>query len=136
MIALFSCILLFCIPVLGTPRTIINKDKVTLAVKRASITEMIFGLIILFGGMIFAHVYQLSGGINAGDLRFMFMDISFLWLVLSVHLYHGSNLARKILLVLSILRIPIIIGIPFSIISIYSLYFTRVVNEEGKIRGR
>ena len=55
------------------------------------------------------------------DIFFFFLGI--FWIGVAVSLYRGSRTGRTICLVLSILRIPTIIGILFSVLSIKLLYF-------------
>lgn len=51
--------------------------------------------------------------------------LSFFWGCVAVSLYKGSRIGRTIFLILSILRIPTIVGIPFSLFSLYKLYFAQ-----------
>ena len=51
--------------------------------------------------------------------------IGMLWLIMAVRLNHGSRSARTVCLVLSFVRIPTMIGILFSVVDIYLLYFTK-----------
>ena len=47
------------------------------------------------------------------------------WFILASSLSQGVWSARRLCLVMSIVRLPTIIGIIFSTMSIYLLYFTR-----------
>ncbi len=51
------------------------------------------------------------------------------WIGVAVSLYKASKVGRTICLVLSILRIPTVIGALFSLFSVYKLYFTRESND-------
>lgn len=51
------------------------------------------------------------------------------WIGVAVSLYKASKVGRTICLVLSILRIPTVIGILFSVFSVYKLYFTQESND-------
>jgi len=99
------------------------------SVKRASIFESIFGVLVFLGGVLIVAYNSNSMEKLAGIYSFLFVLGSGMgWFIMATHLNHGSKKARKACLILSILRIPTLIGIIFSIASIYLLYF----NKESK----
>ncbi|MFC1737981.1 hypothetical protein ACFL1G_02905 [Planctomycetota bacterium] len=88
------------------------------SIKIAEKSEMIFGSMVLLSSIYFVFIEKNS------ILTYFALVIGFLWLFIATALYLGKNWARVACLILSILRIPTIIGIVFSIISIYLLFFT------------
>ena len=80
--------------------------------------EMVFGGIVLISSGFFGAIVK-SG---AGALAVLIVGI--LWFVLAFGLYHGKKWARILCIILSIIRIPTIIGIPFSIVSLYIVMFS------------
>jgi len=54
--------------------------------------------------------------------------LSLFWICVAVSLFKASKVGKTICLILSIIRIPSIIGIPFSLFSVCKLYFS----EESK----
>lgn len=82
-------------------------------------SEVIFGALVLMSSVYFIFIEQ--------DIMYacFSLTLGFFWLFIAMCLYMGKNWARIICLVLSIVRIPTIIGIPFSVFSFYTLFFSK-----------
>ncbi len=102
------------------------KQKPPKSVKIAEKSEMIFGSIVLLSSIYFVFVEE-----NI-KLAYLSLIIGFFWLFIAICLYVGKNWARVTCLVLSVLRLPTIIGVIFSIISIYLLFFTKEAKKYFK----
>ena len=85
-------------------------------VRVAGMLEAAFGTLI-WGTLCFIH--------NNDFLKIFFMLLGLFWIGVAVSLYRGSKVGRTTCLVLSILRIPTVIGAFFSLLSLYKLYFTQ-----------
>lgn len=85
-------------------------------VRVAGMLEAAFGTLI-WGTLCFIH--------NNDFLKIFFMLLGLFWIGVAVSLYKGSKVGRTTCLVLSILRIPTVIGAFFSLLSLYKLYFTQ-----------
>lgn len=85
-------------------------------VRVAGMLEAAFGTLI-WGTLYFVH--------NNDFLIIFFMLLGLFWIGVAVSLYRGSKVGRTMCLVLSILRIPTVIGAFFSLLSLYKLYFTQ-----------
>jgi len=85
-------------------------------VRVAGMLEAAFGTLI-WGTLWFVH--------NNDFLKIFFMLLGLFWIGVAVSLYRGSKVGRTTCLVLSILRIPTVIGAFFSLLSLYKLYFTQ-----------
>jgi len=78
-----------------------------------------------FGMLIWASIWIIH---DNNFLLIFFMLLGLFWIVVAFSLYKASRLGRTICLILSILRIPTIIGAFFSLLSLYKLY----VDQESK----
>jgi len=73
-------------------------------------------------------VFGSGGFICASKDRFLgvfLMLLGLFWIGVAISLYKSSKAGRTICLVLSILRIPTVIGAFFSFFSVYKLYFSQ-----------
>jgi hypothetical protein len=59
----------------------------------------------------------------------LILVFSFSWICVAVSIFRGSRIGRVICLILSILRIVTVVGIPFSILATYGLYFNDSSND-------
>ncbi len=75
-----------------------------------------------FGVLVTAPIWFIE---NNNFLLIFFLLLGLFWICIAVSLYKASRMGRTICLVLSILRIPTIIGFFFSLFSLYKLYFTQ-----------
>jgi hypothetical protein len=98
----------------------LQDQKPPKSVRAAGIAEVVFGMLVL-SPMWFIQDNQL--------FLVFFQVLCLFWICIAISLYKASKIGRTICLILSIVRIPTIIGIPFSIFSLYQLYFT----QESKI---
>jgi hypothetical protein len=85
-------------------------------VRVAGMVEAAFGTLI-WGSLFFIH--------NNNFLKIFFMLLGLFWIGVAVSLYRASKIGRTMCLLLSILRIPTVIGAFFSLVSLYELYFTQ-----------
>ena len=90
-------------------------------VRVAGIMEVAFGTIVLGSGVYLYDPKDIFAGIFC-------MLLGLFWIGVAVSLYNASKVGRTICLVLSILRIPTIIGAFFSALTLYKLY----VPQESK----
>jgi len=102
-----------------TVRYMIQDVEPPKAVRAAGMAEAAFGTMIwgtsyIYDGKVFTILVFLLG---------------IFWIGVAVSLYKASKVGRTICLVLSILRIPTVIGILFSLFSVYKLYFTQESND-------
>lgn len=88
------------------------------AVQSAGSAEGIFGVLV-WGGLYFIE--------SRAGMAFVGL-LGLFWIGLAVSLYRGSRVGRWVCLVLSILRIPTVIGALFSLFTIRKLFF----NKEAK----
>lgn len=101
-----------------TVRYMIQPEEPPKPVRFAGMLEAAFGTIVLGSG---GFVNDPGGRF----IRFFLFFLGLFWISVAVSLYKGSKLGRAICLVLSILRIPTVIGAFFSLLSLYKLYFTQ-----------
>jgi len=102
-----------------TVRYMIQDVEPPKAVRAAGMAEAAFGTLIWGAWYIYdSKVFTI--------LVFLF---GIFWIGVAVSLYKASKVGRTICLVLSILRIPTVIGILFSLFSVYKLYFTQESND-------
>jgi len=94
----------------------IQPDEPPKPVRVAGMVEAAFGTLV-WGSLVFVH--------NNNFLKIFFLLLGLFWIGVAVSLYKASRIGRTICLVLSIVRIPTIIGAFFSLLSIYKLYFTQ-----------
>lgn len=87
-------------------------------VRVAGILEGIFGTVACLTALAISINYE-----NNNPVRIFFLILWVFWISVAVSLYRGSKIGRTTCLILSILRIPTIIGILFSILSLRMLYF-------------
>ncbi len=88
-------------------------------VRIAGIAETAFGSIVFFGGA------YICGVEKSKSLGVFLMLLGLFWIGVAVSLYKASRIGRTICLVLSIARIPTVIGACFSLLSIYKIYFVQ-----------
>jgi len=130
------------IPIFGFPTDKQNDLVVPITIKMASWVEVLFGVIVFFFWVsVGASVIDPSDfGVNTrsefiyGWLACILFGI--LWLLLATHLNYGSVKARKICLVLSLLRFATVFGAPFSLFSLYLLYFPKKSRSYYKTRDK
>jgi len=100
----------------------IQPEKPPKPVRVAGMAEAAFGTLVWGGGLF-------VGGVEKSRLLgIALMLLGLFWIGVAVSLYKASRTGRTICLVLSIVRIPTIIGAFFSLLSINKLYF----NQESK----
>ena len=97
------------------PALLAPYEKPPQSVGVAGMIEGIFGVLIL--ASLWFIDYE-----NKFLVKFILL-LSFFWICVAVSLYKASKIGRIACLILSVLRIPTLIGIPFSVFSIYKLYF-------------
>ena len=85
------------------------------AVSAAAMAEVIFGTL----------TWAPIGLIADKKLLVAVLLLGLFWIVVAFSLCRGSKIGRTICLVLSILRIPTVIGAFFSLFTLYKLYFTQ-----------
>ena len=98
-----------------TVRYLLLEEEPPKVVRKAGMAEAIFGMLIWCPLWFYFNRY----------FTIFVLSLSFFWICVAISLYRGSKTGRTICLVLSILRIPTIIGIPFSLFSLHKLYFTQ-----------
>ena len=120
-------IIIFLVPMLFIGQKQERHLTIPATVRIASFFEAAFGILIIA-----YSIYAIVQGRFAPEswilpeyLFIIGLSISMFWLIMASQLSQGKKSARKMCLVLSILRVPCIIGIVFSAISIYLLYFTQ-----------
>lgn len=109
-------IILYMVYLYITVRYMIQPEVPPKPVRLAGMLEAAFGTLI-WGTLCFIH--------NNDFLKIFFMLLGLFWIGVAVSLYKGSKVGRTICLVLSILRIPTVIGLFLSLLSVYELYFTQ-----------
>jgi hypothetical protein len=88
-------------------------------VRVAGMAEAAFGTLVWGGGL-------WVGGVEKSRLLGVALILlGLFWIGVAVSLYKASRIGRTIFLILSIIRIPTVIGAFFSLLSIYKLYFTQ-----------
>ena len=97
----------------------IQPEKPPKPVRVAGMAEAAFGTLVWGGGAFVCAVEK------SRSLGVALMLLGLFWISVAVSLYKASRIGRTICLVLSIVRIPSIIGALFSLLSIYKLYFTQ-----------
>jgi len=97
-------------------RYLVVAEKPPKSVRAAGIAEGIFGVLI-WGAVPFIQ--------SNGLLRLLPFVVSIFWICVAVSLYRASKAGRLICGVLSIVRILTVIGIPFSLFSLYMLFFSK-----------
>jgi len=98
-----------------TARYLVQVEDPPKAVGVAGLLEAVFGTMV-WGALWFPYPkYERFIGIFV-------MFLGLFWICVAVSLYKGSKVGRTICLILSILRIPTIIGAFFSAFSLYLLY--------------
>ena len=99
-----------------TVRYMIQPEEPPKPVRVAGMLEAAFGTLV-WVSLWFIH--------DNNALLIFFMFLGLFWIGVAVSLYKGSKVGRTICLILSILRIPTVIGALFSLLSVYKLYFTQ-----------
>jgi hypothetical protein len=97
----------------------IQSEKPPKAVRVAGMIEAAFGTLMWCSGLFVIAIYKLR------LLGVASMILGVFWIGVAVSLYKASRAGRTICLVLSIARIPTVIGAIFSLVSIKKLYFTQ-----------
>ena len=97
----------------------VQAEKPPKSVRIAGITEVAFGV------LVWAPLWFID---ESKILLLFFQLLGLFWICIAVSLYKASNTGRTICLILSIVRSLTIVGIPFSFLSLYMLYFS----EESK----
>ena len=120
-------IMVFAIPAafMGQKRRV--SASIPFSVRIAAVGEATFGVLIFL-----CSVYIISTRRHASmswiQPEYVFLTglaLTMFWFILASSLSQGVWSARRLCLVMSIVRLPTIIGIIFSTMSIYLLYFTR-----------
>jgi len=117
----------FLMPAIFVGRRRDKQKAVPATVKAAAFCETVFGIMLLFYS-IYAMVHHNPDPASWFPPGYIFLigfALTLFWFVMASALSQGVPRSRKVCLVMSILRIPTIIGIMFSAIDIYLLYFTR-----------
>ncbi len=94
----------------------IQPEEPPKSVRAAGMAEAAFGVLVT------VPIWFIE---NNNFLLIVFLLLGLFWICVAVSLYKASRIGRTICLVLSILRIPTIIGFFFSLFSLYKLYFTQ-----------
>lgn len=119
--------MVFLVPVIFVGQKKDEYKSIPISVRLAAFCEALFGIVILCYS--FYAMVQLKPAPGSwfppGYVFLIGLALTILWFVMASSLSQGVRNARKICLVMSILRIPCIIGVIFSAISIYLLYITR-----------
>lgn len=105
--------------VLDTIISRISKERPPRLVRITEKIEMVFGVAVLISSIYFIYIEE------ATLVACVCIAIGLFWLLIALGLYLGNNWARTISLILSILRLPTIVGILFSLPSVYLLFFTK-----------
>lgn len=111
-------IVLYIASLFVTARYLVQVKEPPKSVGQAGMAEAVFGTL-LWGLLCFS---------DNKNIKVFILLLGFFWICIAISLYRGSRTGRVTCLVLSILRIPTIIGILFSLFSVYKLYF----NQESK----
>lgn len=99
-------------------RFFIQEETPPKSVRFTGITETVFGTLTSGLGL---FIYDPKAKL----LGMFLMLFGLFWVGVAVSLYKGSKIGRVICLIVSIIRIPTVIGAFFSLVSIYKLYFTQ-----------
>ena len=108
-------VILYVVSLYVNAKYMIQPEKPPKPVRAAGMAETAFGIMVV-GSIAFTDSHAF--------LAFILL-LSLFWICIAVSLYKANKIGRTICLFLSILRIPTVIGIPFSLFSIYKLYFTQ-----------
>lgn len=120
-------IMIFIIPAVFIGQKRRRPNSIPISVRTAAFCEATFGILIFFYS-IYAIVIRKHAPMSWIPPSYVFLSglaLTMLWFILASSLSQGVWSARRVCLVMSIFRLPTIIGIIFSAISIYLLYFTR-----------
>jgi len=96
------------------------EEPVAASIRISSWIELIFGLLVFFGGIVYSFFSHFSAETSFFILS-LFCLLGMLWMIMASRLSNGNYQARKIFLYLSAFRIFTIVGIPFSAASIFLL---------------
>ena len=110
-------VILYIVYIGVSPKYLIQPEKPPKSVRAAGMAEAAFGVMIT-GALAFIDL-------NNTFLKAFIWLLALFWICVAVSLYKASKIGRRICLILSIVRIPTLIGIPFSLFSLYKLYFTQ-----------
>lgn len=97
------------------PALLAQSQEPPRSVQAAVMAEAIFGILL-------APIAFLCFDEDLFLMRLLLL-LSVFWIGLAFSIYKASRVGRTIFLILSILRISTVAGIPFSIFSLYKLYF-------------
>ena len=120
-------VLVFIIPAVFIGQKKNMPNSVPVSVRTAALCEAVFGILI-FVYTIYSIVIRKYSPISWLPPAYAFLiefALAMLWFTIASSLSQGAGSARRVCLVMSILRLPTVIGIFFSVISIYLLYFTQ-----------
>ena len=84
----------------------------------AGLMEAVWGMLVFGSGALIDNPKDRFWGLSL-------MLLGFFWVCVAISLYKASKIGRMICLILSILRIPTVVGILFSILSLRLLFFNR-----------
>lgn len=120
-------VMAFLVPAIFVGQGKDKRKEVPVSVKAAAFCEAVFGILIFFYS-IYAMVRinpDSASWFPPGYIFLIGFALSLLWLMMASSLSQGVPRSRKACLVMSILRVPTFVGIIFSVIDIYLLYFTK-----------
>jgi hypothetical protein len=97
-----------------------SEEPVAASVRISSWIELIFGLLVFFGGIVYSFFSHFSAE-TSFFIFSLFCLLGMLWMIMASRLSNGNYQARKMFLILSAFRIFTIVGIPFYAASIFLL---------------
>lgn len=124
-------ILIFIVPLYFISRKQLGNIVIPGTIKVASVIEVVFGILIIIYsvGAMLRLFPSPTTWLLPEHIFLIGFSISMIWFVMASQLSKGNKSARRMCLVMSLLRIPSIIGIIFSAITVYLLYFRRQSND-------
>ena len=97
------------------------------AVQKASVYEIVFSLLLTFVSVgMYVAEYPAAGKVNP-YLATLLIGLGWIWFAAALR--RGRAWTRRVCLILSVVRLPTVIGIPFSVLSLHALYRTDAANE-------
>lgn len=124
-------ILIFIVPLFYLGRNHPRRIDIPRTITIASVVEAIFGILIIIysvGAML--RLYPSPTDVISPEYIFLMgFSISMIWLIMASQLSKGGIHARRMCLVMSLLRILSVYGIIFSAVTMYLLYFHRNSND-------
>ena len=106
-----------------------SEEPVAASIRISSWIELIFGLLVFFGGITYSFFSHFSAE-TSFFIFSLFCLLGMLWMILASRLGAGNYQARRICLILSAFRIFTIVGIPFSAASIFLLRKRRALKNQ------